>query len=121
VSNVRSHIFIPAREQTFTLFRESNLAAEGPINSGEFATNISAANHEKVRRRMNPVQKFVAVDHSQILGSNTIWTRSGGQDDVLRLDFIVLLLLIGNPNAMFIDEGSPAEGGPTLPTIRKIP
>ena len=53
--NVRSDTFIPVREQSFALFRQSNLTAESAINSGKLATNITATNNEKMGRRMNPV------------------------------------------------------------------
>jgi hypothetical protein len=85
-----------------------------PRNTGKLATNISAANNEKVGRRMNPLQKFIAIDYTGILGSNIIRTRAGGQYDVVRLDFLVLLILIRNPDSMFIDQGSPTKDDPDI-------
>ena len=55
--NVGSDTFIPTRKQSFTLFRQSDLAAESTIDGGKLATDIPAADNEKMGRRMNRIEQ----------------------------------------------------------------
>ena len=114
MSNVRSDAFIPVRKESFTLLRQRDLTAESAIYSGKLATDVTAADNEEMGWRMNPVQKFIAIDYSRILRANVIRTSPRGQDDVVRFNFLLLLIFARNPDSIFIDQCSAPERYPDI-------
>jgi hypothetical protein len=80
------------------------LAPEPAIDGSELATDITSTNNKKVGGRMNPLEKFVAIDEARILGTLVVRSCPGCQDDVVRINLLVLLMFGRNPNSIFIDQ-----------------
>src|SRR5271165_6846556 len=96
------------------------LTAECAINSGKLATDITATDNEKMARRINPVQKFIAIDQSRIAGTDIIRARPRSQNDVVRFNFLLLPIFGRNPDSMFIDQCSVPEYYPDLELFQLV-
>src|SRR5271165_795585 len=97
-----------------------HLTAESAINSGKLATDVTATDNEKMGRRIDPVQKFIAIDQSRIAGTNIIRARPRSQNDVVRFNFLLPLIFGRNPDSMFIDQCSAPEHHPDLEPFQLV-
>ena len=63
-------------------------------------------------RRINPVEKFIAIDQTRILDSDIVWASTRRNDDVVCLNFPLLLVSGRNSDAMLIDQRPATERHP---------